>query len=136
MTRNQARERIYRAFVDNWNPSAPRVPFSFPNEDFNSSGLLEWVRVSMLHTEGGQWTLGRKENRVYRRRGAVFIEVYSPVDRGLLRLDELMQAARDIFEGENHEQVMFNDGQALELPVDGQWARGDVSVFFTYDETK
>jgi hypothetical protein len=136
MTQNQAREIIYQAFVDNWNPSAPEVPFCFANEDFDSSELPEWVRVSVRHSPGGQWTLGPKNSRVYRRRGAVIVEIRSIVDRGLLRLDELTTAARDIYEGENHSQVMFNDGDIFELDPEGQWARGNVSVFFTYDETK
>lgn len=136
MTQNQAREIIYQAFVDGWNPSAPKVPFTFPNEQFDSKGLPEWVKVQVRHGIGGQWTLGPQGGRVYRRRGAVVVEVYAAVDRGLLRLDELTTAARDIFEGKNHSQVMFNDGQILERAPEGQWARGDVSVLFTYDETK
>lgn len=136
MTQSEARIIIHQAFVDNWSPTAPAVPYTFPNEDFDAKDLPEWVRVGVRHVTGGQWTLGPKGDRVYRRRGAVVVEVYSPVDRGLLRLDELMTAARDIYEGENLSQVMFNDGNATELDPDGTWARGIVSVFFTYDETK
>ncbi len=136
MTQNEAREIIYQAFVDNWDPTAPKVPFTFANEKFDSSRLPEWVKVLVRHGQGGQWTLGQTGDRVYRRRGAVIVEVYTAVDRGLLRLDELTVAARDIFEGKNHSQVMFTDGQVFERAPDGQWARGDVSVFFTYDETK
>lgn len=136
MTQDEAREIIYQAFVDNWSPSAPKVPYTFANEKFDASSLREYVEVSVRHGVGGQWTLGRKGGRVYRRRGAVLIEVYSPVDQGLLRLDELTKAARDIYEGENLSQVTFDDGQVLEVPPEGKWARGRVSVFFTYDETK
>jgi len=136
MTTDQARTIIYQEFEDKWNPSAPTVPFCFPNEEFDASDLKEWVRVSVRHALGGQWTLGQSGGRVFRRRGAVYIEVYSPVDRGLLRLDELMSAARDIYEGKNISQVCFNDGQCFELPAEEQWARGDVSVAFWYDETK
>jgi len=136
MTQDEARAIIHQAFVDNWSPTAPAVPYTFDNRKFDSSNLLEWVSVSVRHGLGGQLTLGPEGGRVYRRRGAVVVEVYSPVDRGLLRLDELTTAARDIYEGKNLSQVMFNDGQILERKPDGKWARGDVSVFFTYDETK
>lgn len=136
MTQNEARNNIHQAFVDNWNPSAPVVPYCFDNENFDTKSLPEYVHLMVRQGTGGQWTLGKEGGRVYRRRGAVVIEVYSPVDRGLLRLDELTTAARDIFEGENHSQVMFNDGNIFGLKPEGRWARGDVSVFFTYDETK
>ncbi len=136
MTPSEARTIIHQAFVNNWDPSTPAVPYTFANEEFNSSGLPEWVRVLVRHGIGGQWTLGQIGDRVYRRRGAVLVEVYSSVDQGLLRMDELTKAALDIFEGANHSQVMFNDGNIFELPPDGSWARGEVSVFFTYDETK
>jgi hypothetical protein len=136
MTRNQAREIMYQAFIDGWNPTAPKVPYTFDNEAFDAKGLPEYVHLFVRHGTGGQWTLGQKGNRVYRRRGAVVVELYSPVDQGLLRMDELATAARDIFEGENHSQVMFNDGNFLEGKPEGAWARGMVSIFFTYDETK
>lgn len=136
MTANEAREIIYQAFVDSWNPKAPKVPVTFTNERFDSNKVPEFVRVSVRHGPGGQWTLGVEGGRVYRRRGAVVVQVYSSVDRGLLRMDELTTAARDIFEGKTIHQVMFNDGNIFELPPEGEWARGDVSVFFTYDETK
>lgn len=136
MTPNEAREIIHQAFVDNWDPDAPEVPYIFDNEKFDSDELPEWVKVYVRNSPGGQITLGGKTNRVYRRRGAVLVEIHSPVDQGLLRLDELAKAALDIYEGENHSQVMFNNGSVTELPVEGRWARNRVSVFFTYDETK
>lgn len=136
MTENEARKIVYQSFVEGWNPVSPEVPFAFDNEAFDARNLSEWVRVSMRASLGGQETLGPKGSRVYRRRGAVLIEVYSPVDRGLLRLDELTRAARDIYEGNNLDQVIFTDAVVTGLPPSGQWARSTVLVSYYYDETK
>jgi len=136
VTQNQARRIIHQAFIDEWDPPAPAVPYSFDNERLETENLDAWVRLTIRNQVGGQWTLGPVGSRVYRRRGAVVVEVHSTVDRGLLRLDELTKAALDLYEGRNLEQVMFNDGTILELSPNGRWARGNVVVNFTYDETK
>lgn len=136
MTENEVHRIIHQAFIDGWNPTGPEVPFVFDNERFDAREPDEFVRVIVRPVPGGQTTLGPVGGRVYRRRGAVLIEVYSPVDRGLLRLDELTRAARDIYEGKTISLVMFNDGNTVSLPPNGRWARGNVLVSFTYDETK
>lgn len=134
VTSNEARKAIYQAFKDSWNPSDPSVPYAFENEALAESD--EWVRVLIRSIDGGQITLGPVGSRVYRRRGAVVVEVASAVDRGLLRLEELTTAARDIFEGKTIDGVAFNDGNILDRPPNGRWAMADVVVAFTYDETK
>lgn len=136
MTANQARKIIYQEFLDEWDPPSPAVPIVFDNELMDADETPEWVRLRVVHTPGGQHTLGAPGGRIYRRRGAVVIEIFSAVNQGLLRLDELGAAALSIFEGQTLSQVMFNDGMYRELPSDGQWAKGEVSVLFTYDETK
>lgn len=137
MSPNDAREVIYTAFKAGWEAAYPTVPYTFPNEAFDSNGKSEWVRISVLHgNEGGQYTLGGIGNRVFRRRGTVIMEIYSAVDRGLLRQDELQKTARDLFEGKTVNGVAFIDGDTFEGGPYLNWWRGSVRVAFDYDEVK
>lgn len=133
MTENEARAILYQEFLDNWNPL---IPHTFDNEGFNADGIPEWVRLTVRHTPGGQHTLGALGHRRFRRRGLVIVQVFVPVDRGLLRCDELAAAARDIFEGKTLSGVMLHDGNYREVGPDRQWFQGNITVDFSFDETK
>jgi hypothetical protein len=136
MTENEARAILYDAFRDTWPSSFPTVPYTLDNEQFISDGVAEWVSMVVRHGVAGQETLGAIGDRVYQRRGLVIVQLFVAVDRGLLRLDELGRAARDIFEGKTLSQVRCYNGQYRELGKEGQWMRGNVSVAFSYDEHK
>ena len=136
MTPNAARAIIYQEFADNWSVS-PKVPFTFDNENFDSEGLTEWVHLTVQHTPiGGQHTLGTVGNRIFRRRAVTRILIYTTVDRGLQRFDELALAARNIFEAKTISLVMFHNSVLIEPRRDEGWIKGTVNVFFTYDETR
>jgi hypothetical protein len=136
MTRNEARSIIHQEFKDNWSVT-PAVPYVFDNEDKDTDGLAEWIHVSVQHfPTGGQITLGALGNRIFRRRAVVRVQVYAAVDRGLLRLDELTTAVRDIFEAKTISQVMFHDSNIIENGREDNWEKGTVNIFFTYDETR
>lgn len=136
MTFNEAREIIYQHFADNWSPPSPAVPYKFDGESYDPTGVLEWVRLVVRQTGGGQHTLGKTGNRIFRRRGIVLVQLQAPVDRGLLRLDELGQEALGILEGKTISQVSLLNGNYQEKGPDGTWETGSVTVSFTYDELK
>ena len=136
MTPNEARAILYQQFIDNWAPPDPVVPYVFENEHLDTDGLPEWVKVVVANLSREQHTLGSVGNRVFRGRGAVIAEVHVAADTGLLRLDQLCKAALDLFEAKTIQQVMLHNGTYRELPRAGRWMKGQVSVLFTYDETK
>jgi hypothetical protein len=133
---NDARQTVYSTFKTGWEAAYPAVPYVFDNETKDTKGLDEWVRVIVRHTSGGQDSLGAVGNRRYERRGLVLIQLYAAVNRGLLRLDELANTALGLFEGKTIDQVFFYDARPQEAPKEGQWARLNVIVEFTYDEIK
>jgi len=140
VTINEAREIIYQYLVSNWSPPSPTVPYTFDGESFDSKGKAEYIRLSVHQAGRDQHTLGGINNRVFRSRGFVLIQIFVQADRGLLRLDALGKTALDLYEGKTISQVAFNAGQYRERPdenkSDGTWRRGNVTVPFTYDEIK
>jgi len=141
MTASEARVIVYNHFKDNWSPPNPAVTnYVFDNEAFDPEGISEWLKVSMKGTGGGQETLGESGNRVFRRRAVLQIQIYTTVDQGLLRLDALAEAARDLFEAKTISLVMFNNSTYLEdieeKETKGLWVKGLVQIFFSYDQIK
>lgn len=140
MTANEAGAYLRAAWVSGWvvpgGYTSPEVPYAFDNEAFNSDGLAEWVRLSLIHSPGGQHTLGQTGSRIFRRRGRVVADIRTTADRGLRRFNELAAAVLSIFEAKTINQVHLHDGTQRELGPDGKWYRGTVTVFLTYDEDK
>ena len=135
MTTNEARDALYKQFLNNWAP-VPAVPVVFENEKAKKEDVPEYVYVSVKHAGGGQETMGPVGSRKFIRRGVVFVQIYGPLDGGLKRFDELGKMARDIFEAKNISGVQTNDGEYREpIPYSGK-QRAQVTVSFWYEEQK
>lgn len=133
----QARERIYESFVTDWGATSP---FTLDNEAYDTPVGSEWVRVAVRHNASNQETLGGIGNRKYERIGSVFVQCFTPLDKGLAAADNLAAAARAIFEGKTlapaGEAIHFFDVVVREIGPDGAWYQVNVEAFFTYHETK
>ncbi len=133
-TIDQARTAVYDRFVAQW---ANRTPFTFENEKWEEPKPdVDWVRVSVRNTGGGQETLGPKTQRKYRRRGSIFVQVFTPVAKGMKAGAGHAQAARAIFEGESFTGIDANNGVIRESGSDGKFYQTLVEVFFDYTEIK
>lgn len=138
MTPAELVEAVYQRFHTQWGATTPFVhyeghPFEEPGPD------VEWARVSVRNTGGGQATLGMLGGRKYDRDVSVFVQVFTPVTGGVARGAILAQAARVIFEGVRLDpEAWFFDGFIEEQPVrDGDKSRQtNVEVFGVYLETK
>lgn len=123
-----ARESLYQAFVDGWQDETPYV---CENEDPGQQDAA-WVRFSVRHGEANQETLGATGNRRFRRQGAVFVQIFTSINTGLERADELAVKARDIFEGKTIDGIHFYGVSTTELGPDDQWNQVTVEAPFTY----
>lgn len=130
----EAREAIYKTFIDAWDSIAP---LTLDNEDFQPPNG-SWVRLSVRHTGGGQETLGRTGNRRFERSGTAFIQVFTLQDTGTAAADTLANLARSIFEGTSitNTTIRFNNVALTEIGPTGKWYQINVSAAFDYDETK
>lgn len=134
-----ARETIYQRFSDVWGTTSP---FTFDNEEFDAPVLNPWVRVTVRHDGsaleaiGGTGALGGLNK--FQRTGRVFIQVFSPVDRGTREADTLAQAARAIFEGVtlSSNAIRFNNVVVREIGPSDSWYQINVEAAFQYDERK
>ena len=130
---NDAKILMYNAFTAGW---SGRTPIAFDNEEFTQPDI-SWVRVTVRNRVSNQETLGKRTNRKFLRLGAVFVQVFTPIDEGTAESDELAEAARNIFEGERLSgEVWFTNVETRETGSDGNMYQTLVEALFTYEQIK
>ncbi len=134
-TRGQAKQAIYLAFQTAW---ASETAFTFENENFDPPDESPWVRLSVQHTDAGQETLGSAGNRNFERIGSVLVQIYTLLNAGTERSDELVEKAVEIFEGKEFAgtTVRFKDVAGRESGPTGRWYLAIVEADFVYIEKK
>lgn len=132
-TINDARKLIYNVFITAWNNE---TPFTLDNEKFDEPRTT-WVRLSVRNRISRQHTLGPKTQRVFRREGSIFCQIFIPTDEGTVEGDRLAQLVKDIFEGERlSSDVCTTTADVREVGPAGDMYQFLVETNFTYDEIK
>jgi hypothetical protein len=137
VTPDGARAAAYTQFLSEWGTTTT-VRLEGREEAGEPGVGTPWVRVAFRNYGGGQHTLGPTGSRIYRRTGAVFVQVFAPIERGPGYGATLAQAARAIFEGRRFGELDFFDGQIIEIPLRSgeRNTQTNVEVRCAYDETK
>lgn len=132
-TRAQAREAIYQRLVDNYSAT----PFTFQGEAYDPPAT-PWARLSVqINNGGGQDTLGPVGGRKYRREGLIAAQVFTPINTGLARGDELAQEIAGLYEGARFGSgIIGGDALVRESAPDDEWQMHIAEIFFDYEETR
>lgn len=134
ITTPTARELIYSRFITQWGTT---TPLTFDNEAFDPPEGKAWVRLTVRHNDSNFETLGGVGNRRVRREGSIFIQVFTPGDKGTQKSDTLVQTARAVFEGVSFGPgVDCNNAVDREVGPDGAHYMRVVECFFAYEERK
>lgn len=134
-TLNAAKEAIYLRFNTLYTGVAGNR-ITFDNEEFEEPTTGEWVRLTIRSLPGQQNTLGKIGNRRFRRRAAVFVQVYTDTNTGVKQSDTLAKEAADVFEGVSFSGLDFGVASVLETGPSGRWYQSVVEAQFEYDEIK
>ena len=133
-TRNEAREAIYQAFIDDWGTT---TPYWFDNEVADTEEVAEWCRLTVRHSLASQETLGINGNRKFDRAGRVIIQIFVKLGAATTRLDELSTKVIEIFEGKTIGGILFTAVTVREIGEDNQkWFNVNVEAPFNYTEIK
>jgi hypothetical protein len=122
------RESLYQAFYDGWDDL---TPLFFENEAHDEE-LDSWVRFFMRNTFSSQDTLGNSGSRSFAREGAVFVQVFTPLNSGLGESDVYAERVRTILEGVTIGGVHFRGVLTNEIGPTGKWFQVTVEAPFTY----
>jgi hypothetical protein len=143
----EATEALYERFETEWisSPGVPRTPYALDNEEFDtpagSNGKgAPWVRFSVRHGGASQETLGRAGNRKFARTGRAFIQLFVPPGTGRAVTDDLMEAARSMFEGRAIPGTTIRPNNVIVAELgeveDGRWWASTCEAVFEYDQIK
>lgn len=132
-TLNEARLHIQNRFLVEWGANSD---IEFTNEELTPPASGPWVRLVVRNTKAQQETLGPKGRRKYTRDGRIFIQIFTDANSGTSQSDLLAEQAKDIFQGEEFNNIYVNNCSIREVGTDGKWYQVLVECNFFYDETK
>lgn len=134
-TFNEAKEALLNLFAVGW---ASRTPFALDNEEYTGPPGTQWARIAIRHQAAKQETLGKIGNRKFLRQGAVFVQLFAPINIGTAVQDTHVEAALAIFEGVSiaGTTVRLYNAIPREGGRDDEWFMVVVEANFEYDETK
>lgn len=132
-----AREALYGEIYDNIT-TVPQARVTFDNEKFDPPEDVSWVRLAVRHFGGSQFSLGPVGSRKFSRTGAVFAQVFIPMDAGVRAGDTIVQEIRTLIEGKDISgtTIMTWDAEIRENGLVDGYFMFVVETRFEYTETR
>lgn len=131
-TINAAKEAILARFNTAW---AGQTPAFFDNEGGKDQDD-SWVRVVVRMVTSQQESLGPAGARKFLRRGIILVQVFTPPDQGTAESDGLVQDVLEALESANFSGVWTDAGEVRDIGVLNKWYQANISIGFTFEETK
>ena len=96
-----------------------------------------WLWISVMHSEPENVTFGMGRP-VYEARGVVFIQVFTPLGKGLTLDRRIVKVVKRAYQGRRGPGefcgIIFRGVRPRELGNEGRWHQTNVTVNFEYDE--
>lgn len=132
-----------KEFLSNFNTTTP-ITFKNKNNFFYSTGIATtkpsssaWVRFWIENNRSYKTTIGASPDRRFERMGMVAAQVFIPPNSGTYSGDTLCEEIIEIFEGKRFENIVCGEGYYREAGnVEEDFFTYDVTIFYTFDETK
>lgn len=133
MTYEEARDAIYKVFLDVWGSDPVIWADMFgrvPDE------TVPWARVILRHGGGGQSSLASDVGRRrFSRYGVLLIQVFTPAGRGQTQGYQLATKVANAYE-DSKLDVWFRNTRISEKGSSGNSDQIDVLTDFLYDEVR
>lgn len=115
------------------------VPLALKNETFTPEQLGTlgaWARVTIIWTAAEQITQGEAPVRKYERRGAIFVDMFGPLNAGVELMAKLSDDARAVLQGRRlAEELNVFEGESRNGIDDPAWATQQVVFRFAFEQT-
>jgi len=129
----EAENAAVQRWFANWTGTAQTF---LEGEDAKPTRGVAHSVLTVVQTGGQQRTLGRTNNRRFRRTSEVQIQINTPSDSGTKQANTLAQEARAIFEATSFGGLRFFAADIQKIGVDGEWLIFLVTCPFDYQEIK
>ena len=135
-TEVEAREAIYDRMIASWDTTL--AVFTLAPKSFNPPAEANWVRLSVTHNDSQQRSLAGPltGSRKFVRIGEITMQVFTPIDDGMLPNDVVVRAGRTLFEGVRFDGIRTFDAVPNEIGPEGDYFQTNLDIAFDYEEQK
>ena len=132
----EARDAIFKVFLDAWDATGYPVTWTDVASEINNSETV-WARVVLRHADGGQASLGGEiGSKRWERSGILFVQVFAPVGDGSTAAYNAAQLVADAFQSVIGSDVWFRNVRINEVGSNGAFEQINVLVNFFYDDVR
>lgn len=123
---------VTKFFLNAWNK---RTPVALDNKKFSVPQNKPWVRFTVIDNTGSNASLGGSST-LYRDMGFISIQLFYPNDSksGTREFNNLADAAKKIFRGEQVGGGWFRNCSVRSAPDDDPWLVKNISCEYIFDE--
>lgn len=140
MIPSNAKKEMTKGFISYWEAynwaslglSSP-PDYALANKKFVKPSNLSWVRLDIKHATGGNAAIG---NKLFERKGFLYIQVFTIIETGTLLNDQICDAALNTFEGKDIQGIWFRNSTIREVGPEDKYYQSNVIHEFIYDEFK
>ena len=134
MTPTEARKAIMSRY---WNAFNGQFPIAIDNKKFDPpSTPSKWVRLSVQFNDGNQDSLGRSGNRKFVKRGLIFVQVFTPSNKGTNDNDGTAADSVNIFDGVRINDLWMYNGRIETVGSDGEYYQQNAVVEFEFENIR
>lgn len=137
-------DAIQTSFTAYWTGLPSPSPIAWDNDHFDpndaaigSGDAAAWIRFTVQHTPGLSGPAGIEDgqNKLFRRQGQIFVQVFTKLGAGRVRSNILVERALLYFETvEPPQGVWYRQPSPFEVPAETSgWYQVNVSADLVYD---
>ncbi len=133
MTPTEARKEIMKRYLSEF---SGQFPVAIDNKKLEKPDGVKWVRLTILFNDGNQDSLGKVGNRKYVKRGLIFVQVFTPINKGTNTNDDLCNSSLNLFDGVRISDLWMYNGKINTIGPDGEFYQQNVVVEFEFENIR
>ena len=143
---SESKDIILRRVLEAFGPNAPSELLNFDgrivlsNEKLNKRAVdaadSKWMRVTIPSMQREQYSIGAISNRRYSTTGAVYFQIFMPLNEGTKDVDTIAQYCIDIFEDVQLNNMQILGTNITDVGLDDKWYNKTIEIIFTYYDVK
>lgn len=133
MTPTEVRNEIMKKYLDEF---TGQFPIALDNKKFEKPDGVKWVRLTILFNSGNQDSLGNEGNRKFVKRGLIFIQVFTPINKGTNANDDLCNSSLNLLDGVKINDLWMYNGRIKTVGSDGEFYHQNVVVEFEFQNIR
>jgi len=131
MTATEVRNTIMARYLDAFSGQ-----FTIALDNQISETADKWVRLAVNFETGAQDSLGTAGNRKFLRGGTIFVQVFTPINKGTDDNDDLAVASTNLYDGVRIDDLWMFNGRIRTVGADGEFYQQNAVIDFQYEDVR